>query len=282
VDVTRIDGALVGRTSATVHRSWTADDAMLYALGVGAGQMNPLSELEFTTENTAGHDQLALPTFANVAFGVGPPLPEDLDYAAMLHAEQAFELHEVMPTEGEAHASCEVVGVYDKGSGALIETRTSARDSGGSLLATLRTSVFFRGHGGFGGDRGESARWRLPDRAPDHVVIYPTRTDQALLYRLTGDHNPLHTDPSYSSRGGFERPILHGMCTYGYTGRALLHAVAESDPKRFKAMTGRFTKPILPGETITVSIWVDGETVRFRTTDSGGTAVIDHGRAVIV
>ncbi|WP_331773184.1 MaoC/PaaZ C-terminal domain-containing protein (plasmid) [Embleya sp. NBC_00888] len=276
-----IDESLVGRSGPAVRRSWTADDAMLYAISVGAGQINPLSELAFTTENTCGHEQLVLPTFANVALGVELPLPDDVDMTKMLHAEQAFELAGTLATSGAVNSRCEIAGVYDKGSGALVETVTTAHDDAGSLAATLRTSVFFRGYGGFGGDRGPSSSWELPTRAPDHVVIYATRSDQALLYRLTGDRNPLHTDPSFSSRGGFERPILHGMCTYGYTGRALLHAAADSDPKRFRSMSGRFTKPIVPGETLTVSIWVDGETARFRTTDSAGNAVIDRGRALI-
>ncbi|TXK40302.1 MaoC family dehydratase [Nonomuraea sp. C10] len=276
-----IDASLVGRKSEPLTRSWTSADALLYAIAVGAGQEDPLTELEFTTENTEGKPQRVLPTFCNVAMGGGMALPDDLDLTRMLHAEQAFELLGTVPATGEVEATGEIVGVYDKGSGAIVTSETLARDSAGQPLARIRTSLFFRGYGGFGGERGPGTSWELPTGAPDHVVTYATRPDQALLYRLTGDRNPLHTDPSFSGRGGFPRPILHGMCTYGFTGRALLHAAAGSDPGRFHAMSGRFTKPILPGQTITVSIWADGADVRFRTTDETGAVVIDHGTAVI-
>ncbi|PZG15617.1 MaoC family dehydratase [Nonomuraea aridisoli] len=277
-----IDASLVGRTSEPITRTWTSADALLYALAVGAGQEDPLTELQFTTENTEGLPQQVLPTFCNVAMGGGVALPGDLDLTKMLHAEQAFELMDTIPPDGEAEATGEIVGVYDKGSGALVVSESVARDSAGGPLAKIRTSLFFRGYGGFGGERGTGVTWERPTGAPDHVVTYATRPDQALLYRLTGDRNPLHSDPSFSGRGGFPRPILHGMCTYGFTGRALLHAVAGSDPKRFRAMSGRFTKPIFPGQTLTVSIWTDGSDVRFQTTDDTGAVVIDHGTAVIV
>jgi acyl dehydratase len=145
-------------------------------------------------------------------------------------------------------------------------------------LATIRGSVFIRGEGGFGGDRGPSgADWEMPTRPPDTTVNYRTRPEQALLYRLTGDRNPLHSDPKFAAKGGLQRPILHGMCTYGFTGRALLHAVCGSDPARFRAMEGRFTRPVMPGDELTISIWVDGNTAYFRTT-SNDVVVIDRGR----
>lgn len=278
-----IDDSLVGRKGEPVTRSWTSKDALLYALGVGAGQADPLEELEFTTENTQGKRQKVLPTFACVALGGGgAPLPDDLDFTKMLHAEQGFTLNDALPVEGEVTSTGQTTGVYDKGSGALIASEFEARDSAGQVLATLHTSVFFRGYGGWGGDRGPSVEWEKPTGAPHHQVTYTTRPDQALLYRLTGDRNPLHTDPAFSRVGGFPRPILHGMCTYGFTGRALLAAVADSEPKRFRAMRGRFTKPILPGQTITVNIWVDGTDVRFQTVDETGTPVIDQGTATVL
>jgi acyl dehydratase len=147
----------------------------------------------------------------------------------------------------------------------------------GEPLVTTRGSVFIRGEGGFGGDRGPAQDWAMPSGAPDEQVTYRTRPDQALLYRLTGDRNPLHSDPKFAARGGFPRPILHGMCTYGYTGRALLHAVCGSEPSRFASMEGRFTRPVLPGDELTISIWADGGTAYFRTT-SNGVPVLDRGR----
>lgn len=276
-----IDDLRVGQPSLPVRKSWTPDDALLYALAVGAGQADPFDELEFTTDNTEGRSQQALPTFANVAMGSWIQLPPDVDTSRMLHAEQAFELHQELRTEGEVETTSEVTGLYDKGSGALLIVTATARNALGHTVATLRSSVFLRGYGGFGGDRGPAPSWAEPTRGPDHVATYSTRHDQALLYRLTGDRNPLHSDPAFSARGGFPRPILHGMCTYGITGRALLHAVAGSEPKRFKAMSGRFTRPFFPGDSVTVSMWVDGSSVRFRSTDSAGQVVIDHGTAVI-
>jgi acyl dehydratase len=159
-----------------------------------------------------------------------------------------------------------------------VVTESTAVDAAtGHPLVTTRGSIFIRGEGGFGGDRGPAADWAMPSGAPDDQVTYAVPRDQALLYRLTGDRNPLHSDPQFAARGGFDRPILHGMCTYGYTGRALLHAVCGSDPGRFLSMEGRFTRPVMPGEELTISIWADGETAYFRTT-VGGQPVIDRGR----
>jgi acyl dehydratase len=276
-----IDDSLVGRTSPAQQRTWNSKDALLYALGVGAGQADPLAELEFTTENSTGIQQVVFPTFACVAMSGGPGLPDDLDFTKMLHAEQSFTLAGAIPTEGSVETTGKITGVYDKGSGALIATESEAKDASGAVLATMQSAVFFRGYGGFGGDRGPKSDWELPTGQPDHVVVYPTRIDQALIYRLTGDRNPLHADPKFAAAGGFERPILHGMCTYGFTGRALLHAAAGSDPARFKGMSGRFTKPIFPGQTLTISIWTDGSNVRFQTKDDTGAVVIDHGKATV-
>ncbi|MGC9537460.1 MaoC/PaaZ C-terminal domain-containing protein [Streptomyces sp. UG1] len=277
-----IDETLVGNTTPPVRRVWTASDAMLYAVAVGAGQPDPLAELEFTTENSQDRPQRVLPTFANVALRPNrPTLPDDVDLGRMLHAEQAFELYDALPADGEVETDSRISAVYDKGSGALVVSEAVARDTAGKPLATIRTSQFFRGAGGFGGPRGAGSGWEKPTGRPDHVVTYRTRPEQALLYRLTGDRNPLHSDPVLSARVGFARPILHGMCTYGFTGRALLHAAADSDPKRFRAMSGRFTKPLVPGDRLTVSIWIDGGDVRFQTTDETGATVIDHGTATV-
>ena len=148
----------------------------------------------------------------------------------------------------------------------------------GAPVVTTRSSVFIRGEGGFGGDRGTSQPWEQPDRAPDHKVTQQTRPEQALLYRLSGDRNPLHSDPSFAARGGFSRPILHGLCTYGITGRVLLHEVCGSDPARFVSMSGRFSRPVLPGESLVVSIWAGADgAAQFQTAKEDGTVVIDRG-----
>jgi acyl dehydratase len=139
--------------------------------------------------------------------------------------------------------------------------------------------VYVRGAGGFGGDRGPSDRLHEPPpRKPDHEVRYETRPDQALLYRLSGDRNPLHSDPEFARAAGFPRPILHGLCTYGFTGRALLHTLCGSDPSRFKSMEGRFSKPVFPGETLTIAMWIDGRICTFQTKNERGEVVLDSGK----
>ncbi len=276
---------IVGIPAEPAERSWTISDVLLYALGVGAGQPDPAAELEYTTENSIGVTTRVLPTFANL-LGRGRAAPSrslgDFNPAALLHGEQAFEVHGLLPVEGTARTTSTVTGIYDKGSGALVVTEsTSVNAATGAPLATTRSGVFIRGEGGFGGERGPSGTdWEMPARSPDMSVTYQTRPEQALLYRLTGDRNPLHSDPKFAAKGGLARPILHGMCTYGFTGRALLHAVCGSDPARFRAMEARFTHPVMPGDELTVSMWLDGNTAYFRTT-SNGVTVMDRGRLSI-
>jgi acyl dehydratase len=275
-----LNHSLVGVPGEPQERSWTSADALLYAIGVGAGLGDPLQELQFTTENTAGVRQQVLPTFG-VLLAQGRPPGDlgDFDRAMLVHAEQSVELHQPLPVQGTLRTSAAVTGIYDKGSGALVETENRAVDAAtGEPVVTTRGSTFIRGEGGFGGDRGTSDPWQLPDRAPDHKVTQLTRPEQALLYRLSGDRNPLHVDPAFAARGGFSRPILHGLCTYGITGRVLLHEVCGSDPARFVSMSGRFSRPVLPGESLVVSIWAaDSGTARFQTATEDGTVVIDRG-----
>jgi acyl dehydratase len=270
---------IVGVDGPPAERTWTSSDVLLYALGVGAGQADPYTELEFTTENSIGVTTQVLPTFGNlISGGGGFGKLGDFDPASFVHAEQAFTLHRPLPVAGTARSTSKVTGMYDKGSAALVVTESTAVDAAtGDPLVTTRGSIFIRGEGGFGGDRGPTADWKMPDGPADHQVTYAVPRDQALLYRLTGDRNPLHSDPQFAARGGFDRPILHGMCTYGYTGRALLHAVCGSDPARFTSMEGRFTRPVLPGDERVISVWADGGTAYFRTTVDGQ-PVIDRGR----
>ncbi len=283
-----LDHSLVGVPSEPQERSWTSADALLYAVGVGAGLGDPLQELEFTTENSEGVTQQVLPTYAVLMAQarIGRSLG-DYDPALLVHAEQGFELHRPLPVAGTVRTVSTVTGMYDKGSGALVASENVAVDAAtGERLITSRSGLFIRGEGGFGGDRGPSDGWQRPDREPDHRVVQPTRPEQALLYRLSGDRNPLHADPKFAARGGFSRPILHGLCTYGVTGRALLHAVCGSDPARFRSMYGRFSRPVLPGDTLVVSIWLPqdastdqpGGTALFQTATEDGQVVIDRGR----
>jgi acyl dehydratase len=168
--------------------------------------------------------------------------------------------------------------MYDKDTAALVVFESEISDAvTGREVGTTRGSIFIRGEGGFGGDRGLSTDWPIPESSPDASITYETRRDQALLYRLTGDRNPLHSDPTFAKRGGWDQPILHGMCTYGYTGRALLHLVCGSDPGRFRSMEARFSRPVLPGAELTVNVWIDANTAYFRTI-SDGQVVLDRGR----
>ncbi len=268
----------IGKSGPPVERSWTATDVMLYALAVGAGQEDPYGELEFTTHNSEGLPLQVLPSFANMlGFGAGIGQVGDIDLTAVLHGEQAFELHKPLPASGTARTVGTVVGIYDKGKAAVLVTESTSTDAGtGELLATCRNATFIRGAGGFGGDRGPSPVWAAPQRDPDFSRSVQIPRDQALLYRLTGDTNPLHTDPEFAKKAGFDRPILHGMCTYGYTARILLHEACGSQVESFTAMSGRFASPVYPGDTVTVEGWADGRMVYFRTRANGSIA-IDHG-----
>jgi acyl dehydratase len=271
---------IVGTDSEPTERSWTEADVLLYALGVGAGADDPLAELQFTTENSTDVRLQVLPTFGNLIVGGGRRRLGDFNPASLVHAEQAFTLHRPLPVTGTSRSVSRVTAIYDKGTAALVVTESTAVDaSNGEPLVTTRGSVFIRGEGGFSGDRGPTRDFPMPSGPPDEQVTYRTRADQALLYRLTGDRNPLHSDPKFAAKGGFDRPILHGMCTYGFTGRALLHAVCGSAPERFVSMEGRFTRPVIPGDELTISIWVEGNTAYFRTT-SNGAPVLDRGRLI--
>jgi acyl dehydratase len=277
-----LDHSLVGVRSEPQQRSWDSKDALLYAVGVGAGLGNPLEELEFTTENCQGIEQQVLPTFGVLIAQARPHRSlGDFDRAMLVHAEQFFELHRPLPVAGTVRTVSTVTGIYDKGSGALVVSENVAVDEAtGEPLVTARSGTFIRGEGGFGGPRGTDPPWERPDREPDQRIVMRTRPEQALIYRLSGDRNPLHVDPKFAARGGFSQPILHGLCTYGVTGRALLHALCASDPARFRSMSGRFSRPVLPGESLTVSMWQQGDrdTVLFQTTREDGVVVIDRGR----
>jgi acyl dehydratase len=272
----------VGARSEPNRRAWTSKDSLLYAIGVGAGAEDPLSELEFTTENSQDVTQRALPTMPVVlGFGGGGVIARigTFNPVMLVHGEESVTLAREVPPEGEIEVVSEIVGIYDKGSGAVVVMETSADlVSDGQPLFTTRSSMFLRGEGGWGGERGPSSKFAAPERDPDHEVTYQTRTDQALLYRLSGDRNPLHSDPKFAAMAGFPRPILHGLCTYGFTGRALLHTVAGGDPARFRSMSGRFSSPVFPGEALTVRVWVtgDGEAV-FQTSGPDGRTVLDAG-----
>lgn len=264
--------------------SWGDRETMLYALGIGLGA-DPMNETElpFVYEGNLK----AVPSLATVvAWGSGPNWGSStINFMLVVHGEQSIELHKPMPAGASVTADSRIVGVYDKGpKGAVIMTETVLKDARtGEKIVTLGSSIFARGDGGFGGPgEGQPEPHPIPQRTPDLSLDFTTRPDQALLYRLSGDRNPLHADPGFAKMAGFPRPILHGLCTYGITCRAVLQGFADYQPERIKSHSARFSAPVFPGDTITVDIWKDGEVVSFeaRVKDRNAT-VIKNGRTVL-
>ncbi|MET9294243.1 MaoC/PaaZ C-terminal domain-containing protein [Streptomyces sp. NPDC003077] len=243
----------------TTELVWHHKDVQLYHLGIGAGvPATDPRELRYTLE-----DRLhVLPSFATVAGGGmamlgGLSAPGvDVDLAAVLHGAQSVTVHRPLPADGRAVQTATVPAVYDKGKAAVIVLRTEAADADGPLW-TCESQVFVRGEGGFGGERGPSQRLALPERDPDAIAERRLREDQALLYRLSGDWNPLHADPEFAALAGFDRPILHGLCTYGVTLKAVVDTLLDGDVGRVRAYTTRFAGVAYPGETLRVRMWRD-------------------------
>lgn len=278
-----IDPNAVGATGEPRQIRWTSKDALLYAVGIGAGR----DALAFSTENTIGTTQQVYPTFAIVAgmdscdFSTSAMSKIGaFDAAMVVHGAQAVTLNGPIPPGGEAMLTEHVAAIYDKGASAVVVVETEATSASGDVLWTTASAAFIRGGGGFGGERGPSSgAVATPSREPDHLISLRTSPDQAYVYRLSGDRNPLHSDPVYASRSGFDTPILHGLCTYGFTGRALLRALTDDDVARFRHMEARFSAPVLPGETLDVRVWDSGAEAVF-TTSVGERVVIDDGRVV--
>jgi acyl dehydratase len=272
-----LNPAAVGATSDPAEFSWTSKDALLYAVSIGAGE----AELPFTTENTAGVDQVVFPTFPVVmGAGAGRGVMSEIgsfNPAMLVHGQQAVTLHRPIPPAGTATLTSTLTDMFDKGKAAVVVTQNEVVMDGEPLYST-RMSAFIRGEGGWGGDRGPSGPQNVPpERAPDHEITYQTSPDQAFLYRLNGDRNPLHTDPSFAAAGGFDKPILHGLCSYGFTGRGLLHLLCGSDPAKFHHIEARFASPVLPGEALTIKAWETGAGEAVFTTSVGDRVVIDQG-----
>lgn len=268
-----IDPKAVGATTEPMLFEWTDRDTMLYALGVGAGT----ADLSFTTENSHGITQQVLPTYAVIccpAFGAAAKIGT-FNWAMLLHGSQGIRLHQPLPPAGKLSVVSEVADIQDKGEGknAIVMLRGRGTDpDSGTLVAETLTTLVIRGEGGFGGEPGQRpAAPEIPDREPDARIPLPTREDQPLIYRLSGDRNPLHSDPWFARElAGFPKPIMHGLCTYGVSGRALVAELAKGDAAAITSISARFTKPVFPGETLTTLIWrtEPGKAV-FRTEASG-------------
>ncbi|MFE1412605.1 MaoC/PaaZ C-terminal domain-containing protein [Streptomyces sp. NPDC085524] len=242
---------------------WDHKDIQLYHLGLGAGAARngqslatDPDELRYTLESKLH----VLPSFATVA-GAGMAMLGglsapgiDVNLAMVLHGGHSIQLHRPIPVKGQATSSSKVAAVYDKGKAAVIVLRSEVEDADGPLW-TSDAQIFVRGEGGFGGERGPSAKEELPERAPDRIEERHIRDDQALLYRLSGDWNPLHADPEFAKLGGFDKPILHGLCSYGMTLKAVVDTALGGDVSRVRAYRTRFAGIVFPGETLRMRMW---------------------------
>jgi acyl dehydratase len=246
-----------------IEHSYRGKDSILYALGLGFGA-DPMDrdQLRFVYEEGLQ----ALPTMATVLAYPGQfaKNPESgIDWKRVVHGEQSFVIHKPLPAAATVVGRTVIEEIVDKGAGkgALLYSRRDVRDKAtGDLLASLRSTSFLRGDGGFGGPSGPTRPVHtLPERAPDLVCDIATLPQAALIYRLSGDYNPLHADPEIATAAGFPRPILHGLCTFGVAGHALLRLLCGYDPARLTRMDVRFSAPVFPGETVRTEIWREGQ-----------------------
>jgi acyl dehydratase len=249
----------IGAELPPVEFSWSSTDVQLYHLGLGAGA-DPLSprELRYLTDETPQ----VLPTFGNVAqtfHMTEPPTVQfpgiDIELSRVLHASEAITAPGPIPPSGTGRAVTRFTEIWDKGKAAVIWSETTVTTPDGTPLWTQKRSIFARGEGGFGGERGPSTSAQPPDRAPDAELSIPTLPQQALLYRLCGDRNPLHSDPEFASAAGFPKPILHGLCTYGMTAKAMTDLLFDGDASRVGSYGARFAGVVFPGETLKLRIW---------------------------
>lgn len=247
--------ALLAREPIVTRQTLSPRDVMLYALGVGAQELPFVYEDGLKVLPTMA-TVLAYPGFVWKDFDLGA------DWKKVLHGETSIELHRPLPTEGELVGETRFGPIFDKGAGkgsVCYQTR-EIRDGSGELVATVRNSSFLRGDGGQGGSDETQPKPRpIPEREPDEVVTLTTAENQAIIYRLSGDYNPLHIDPAVAQAGGFDRPILHGLATFGVAGRALVRALCNNQTARVKRIDVRFASPVYPGETIRTEVWREGD-----------------------
>lgn len=276
---------LMATTVVDLPLSYSDTEAILYAMSVGLGR-DPLDTRELPYVYEHGPHLRIVPTFASVL--VPDMFPPDLgwDFNQVLHAEQRMQIYRPLPAAADLLITKRVVGAYDWGprKGALVLFEAEGRlVSDDTVLFTLGCTVMARGDGGFGGPPGKGPKpHRVPRREPDLSCDSETRKDQALLFRLTGDRNPLHADPAVAARGGFEAPILHGMCTYGVACHAILKTICDYDYTLIESFEARFSAPVLPGDTITTDMWQDGNVISFRcTVKERDSVVLRNGKCTL-
>jgi len=253
----------VGFEMPEAKGGWSQDDVILYHLGVGAGvPATDPNELTYTYEGNLK----VLPSYGVIpvsgAFGGMAGIPGvDINFALMLHGEQDLEIKKTIPTQAEVVHRSRVADIFDKGKAALIILEVETAEEGGDVLFVNRFSLFARGEGGFGGESGPKAGNQAPDRAPDYQSESKTIPQQALLYRLNGDKNPLHADPEFAKMAGFDTPILHGLCSYGVVCKAVVDTVFDGDTTKVGRYQVRFAGVVFPGETIVTSMWKEGDKI---------------------
>src|SRR5689334_14679433 len=269
-----------------IEFSWSSSDVQLYHLGLGAGA-DPMSEREL--RYLIDDKPQVLPTFGNVAQSFhetkAPTVKFpgiDIELSRVLHASEAIYTDAPIPPSGTGRAVTKFTEIWDKGKAAVIWSETTVTTLDGAPLWKQKRSIFARGEGGFGGDRGPSTSAAEPDRAPDLQIALPTLPQQALLYRLCGDRNPLHSDPAFAKAAGFDRPILHGLCTYGIGCKAIVDLYLDGDVTRVGTYGARFAGTVIPGETLQANIWKqDGKYIGVLTAPSRDNAVVLSGVELI-
>lgn len=257
--------AAIGQTTGEIVYTFDERDTVLYALGVGApyNWVDP-DELKFVYERHVHF--CALPTMPVIYSSktiddivAGNIAGIEFNPMMLVHGEQSLVIKKLLPTSGTIRCTPTIRNIFDKGSGMVIVTEVRCVDAHDEEIAVTTSSMFIRGLGGFGGERGSSEKITMPDRAPDILHEDKTLDRQALIYRLSGDINPLHADPAMAALGSFETPILHGLATFGFAGRAVLKHFCDNDPSRFVAMQARFSREVYPGDTLVTEMWeVDG------------------------
>jgi acyl dehydratase len=270
----------LGFALPAVEASWSANDIILYHLGVGAGDPpTDKNELEYTYEGSLK----VLPSFgvipvftAIASIGTVPGLKFNL--ATLLHGEQDLQIHKKIPTRARISSVAKVAAIWDKGKAAVVELEVESKDERGERVFTNTFTLFLRGEGGFGGERGPERAVEAPTRAPDHVIEKKTLPQQALLYRLSGDKNPLHADPGFAKMGGFDQPILHGLCSFGMACKAAVDSACEGKVERVSRYRARFAGVVFPGETLVTSVWrEEGKLIVAASVKERGAAVLSNG-----
>ena len=255
---------IMNLTSENVEISYSDKDSILYSLGIGLGNdpMN-LNELKYVYENS----QSVLPSMAtNFQYHSPLLLKTNINFIMVVHGEQRLSITNALPVSGDFIANAKVIGCYDKGParGAIIEVETTVKNKkNNEEICKLVSTTFARGDGGFGGPDSPKKEIFIPDGEPDYVSEVSTKPDQALIFRLSGDYNPLHSDPNFAKAAGFEKPILHGMCTYGIACRSLVNEICENDASKLERFDCRFSSPVYPGETIITEMWKKDKMIYF-------------------